>query len=318
MPQRRYRIYGLTLASDLPFVAPLEPSGDPTDITFDLVEGPPQERSGSQRLYTSASERDDGEPAVVLDRGPEVHLLRFAGAATYAVREDRITCYLLDERYRLGVEVWLLGTVLSLWLELHGIRALHAAAIIVDGRAVGFMGTNGSGKSTLAADLVRVGQPLLTDDILPLKRIDGEWRAHAGFPQMRMWPEQAVRLLGGYEDLDRVLPWGDKRRVPVGESGFGTFWPQPAPLAALYVPIRVEESEIDVVVESVPSVEALATLFGQSFVAPLANAAVSQAERLEQLGYLVSRVPIRRITYRSGYDRLPAVRTALLEDIRGL
>ena len=145
-----------------------------------------------------------------------------------------------------------------------------------------------------------------------------EWRAHAGFPQMRMWPEQAVRLVGGYEDLDRVLPWGDKRRAPVGESGFGTFWSQSAPLAALYVPIRVEESEIDVVVEPVPSVEALATLFEQSFVAPLASAAVSQAERLERLGNLVSRVPIRRVTYRSGFERLPAIRAVILDDVRSL
>ena len=318
MPQRRHRVYGLTLASDFPFVAPLESSGGPADITFDLVEGPPPDRSGVQRLYTSTSEVDDGEPAVVLDRGPEAHGLHYAGAATYLIRNDRIVCHLLDERYRLGVEVWLLGTVLSLWLELHGVRALHAAAVIVDGRAVGFMGTNGSGKSTLAADLVRAGQPLLTDDILALERTGGEWRAHAGFPQMRMWPEQAVRLVGGYETRDRVLPWGDKLRVPIGNGVFGTFWPQPAPLAALYVPMRVEESEIDVVVEPVPSVEALATLFGQSFVAPLAGAAVSQAERLEQLGNLVSHVPIRRITYRSGFERLPAVRTAILDDVRRL
>lgn len=318
MPHKRYRIYGLTLASDLSFVAPLESSGDPPDIVFDLVEGPAEEADRLQRLFTSTSATGAGEPAVVLDRGPEAHVLRFAGAATYVVRDDRITCHLLDERYRLGVEVWLLGTVLSLWLELHGVRALHAAAVIVEGRAVGFMGTNGSGKSTLAADLVRAGYSLLTDDIFALERADDAWWGRAGFPQMRMWPEQADRFVGRHEGLARVLPWGDKRRIPVGEGGFGAFRSQSAPLAALYVPLREDEATSDIAIEPVPPVEALATLFGQSFVAPLANAAVSQAERLEQLGHLVSHVPIRRITYRSGYDRLPAVRAALLDDVHAL
>jgi hypothetical protein len=52
---------------------------------------------------------------------------------------------------------------------------LHASAVVLDGRAVGFFGVSGSGKSTIAR---LAPGPVLTDESLGLTRDAGGWTAH--------------------------------------------------------------------------------------------------------------------------------------------
>ena len=67
---------------------------------------------------------------------------------------------------------YLLGWVLSFALVKQGYEPLHATAVVVDGKAVAFLGTSGDGKSTLAAAFLHAGHTLLTDDLLLIREID--------------------------------------------------------------------------------------------------------------------------------------------------
>lgn len=317
MSSLTYEVFGFALATSFEPVALKPIAARRPDLTFEVVAAPLPDATG-RRVYTSPYVDEHGAPSVALDIGDAADVLIFGASAAFEIGRHRIVCYLADEAYHPAVEVWLLGTVLSLWMERAGLVALHAGSVVVEGHAVGFAGTNGSGKSTLVADLVKNGAPLLTDDILPLERRDEAWRGRPGYPQMRMWPAQADRLLGSSEGLAPVFPWGDKLRVPVGPSGFGLFHARPVPIGVLYVPVRDQDRETQIVIEPVPVHEALAILVEHSFLAPLMSVVPFRSERFARLAQAATQVPVRRLHYPSGYEHLPRVRDALLSDIDAL
>jgi hypothetical protein len=59
----------------------------------------------------------------------------------------------------------LIGVAFGLLLHQRGRIALHASAVLIDGKAILFCGRSGLGKSTLAAALCLRGYPLVADDI---------------------------------------------------------------------------------------------------------------------------------------------------------
>lgn len=246
------------------------------------------------------------------------------------------------------LETCLLGPVLAYRLERHGLPALHASAVVLpagqgagSGGAVGFLAGNHAGKSTLSVSLLAAmptaatraaGAALLTDDILALEQVGGVWHGRPGYPQVRLWPEAVEALLGlDPELLRRVHPACSKRRVEIDFSGasdagsslvtaktpaVGRFCAEARPLRALYLPRRLDAAGAAIHIELLSMQEALFELLRCSFLPPDLLAAVGlQAERLELLSRLVRDVPVKRLTYPSGYEGLPRVHEAVLADI---
>jgi hypothetical protein len=75
---------------------------------------------------------------------------------------------------------WVLGQVLPFTAGLRGRELLHAAAVLLAGRAVALVGPSGRGKSTLAAALVDAGGSFLADDVIALEARGGQILAHPG------------------------------------------------------------------------------------------------------------------------------------------
>lgn len=305
---KRYKVYGLTLASELPLQSRLAPARGGATLRFYCCDRPPLQKE-AKLLY-----RHEPFDRLALYRLPEAELMRFGEAADFYLNDREIGCYLRDPSYRYGVELWLLGVVLAYWLERFAAApVLHASAVVIDGKAVGFLASNRGGKSSLAAALMQLGQPLLSDDLLVLGRSHASFVARSGYPQMRMWPAQAAHFLGSSEDLPKVHPYLDKRRVTVGTGGFGHFCHSPMPLAALYLPQRGTSPEI--VIEPLPLGEALMTLVRHSFLAGLVEAAGLEQARFSFLGALAAQLPIKRLRYPEGLVRLPQVVRAICRDI---
>ncbi|MDQ3509400.1 MAG: hypothetical protein M3494_15555 [Actinomycetota bacterium] len=312
-----YGLFGVTLASGFPFKSNLpEASGEP-DVVFEVSGAAPVEDGGLELVYAAEPYFEDGRSLTYVYRGEGCHLLRFTEVADYYLWDDRIVCHLLEAKYEYIVEIYLLGHAFSLWLELRGMPALHAAAVVSGGGAAVFLATNEGGKSSLATSLMLAGCPLLTDDILPIEERDGEGIvARPGYPSMRMWPEQAGHFLGEWEDLEIVHPWYSKRRVPVGD-GFGEFHGRAAPVSRFYLPERRDPGKWGegVEISDVPPGEALMALLSESFIPQTAEALGFQRRRMEILASLVRGTPVRRVSYPEGYDRLPKVRDRILEDL---
>ncbi|MDF1523781.1 MAG: hypothetical protein P1P87_13315 [Trueperaceae bacterium] len=305
--------YGVTFRTTYPFRFHLGPGNGPVDLTFDVVDRGPL-APGWDAAPTTYAARDaatgiaTGEVRVV----DGWHVLRFMSAADFFVRDDRALAVLHDPAYAFAVDIWFLGTVLTYWLELRGVPVLHAASVEVPDGAIGFVADHGAGKSTLVASFVAAGHRLLGDDVLPLERRDGRTWARPGYPQMRMWPEQARRLLGSEEGLERVQPAVAKLFTRIGDGGFGAFCPEARPLRALYLPRRTDGGRV--AIEPVGLGEGVTQLVRHSFLTGLVEASGLTAARFGRLASVVRQVPVRRLTYPSGFDRLAEVRAALLAD----
>ena len=315
-----YRVYGITLATDFPFQTPLHPAEGTPDLSFSRVweapDAPPLD--GGEPLFESRYRTEDGRSQVRLYRGQDHYLFRQTGIADYYMWPDRIVCHQRDESASQVVELYFLSLLCGFWLESRGNVVLHASAVSVDDRCVVFLATNTGGKTSLATSLMRAGHPLLTDDFLAVSvPEDGEGTlGHPGFPQMRMWPDLADHFIGAHEHLPLVLPDVRKRRVPLETEPLGAFCPESRPMARLYLPAR-EESASRIRIKPVPPQEALIELVRESFLSTILEKAGLHAQRFHRLASLVRRVPMKRLSYPHGLERLPEVCEAIVADVAG-
>ena len=317
----RYRFFGLTLASSFSLLERVAVSGNSTpDLTFTCteVESFPNDWTGRSPTYISPYHTREGESILRVYHQPACVVLHFTDTAEFYVWPDRIVGYQLQRAYRYQVEMWLVGTVLALWLEQKGIPVMHASAVVVENHAVAFLASSTAGKSSLAAALMQCGYPLLTDNVLPITRCGGTCLGQPGYPQMRLWPDQAEHFLGYFENLELVHPEASKRTVPVGPEGLGGFCGVTQPLSCLYIPHR-RDSEADgtaIEISPVSPRDTMIELVRYSFLTRLLTAMGLQPQRLPSLAHIARQVPMRRVMYPSGLEHLPRVCEAILEDAR--
>jgi hypothetical protein len=112
----------------------------------------------------------------------------------------------------------------------------------------------------------------------------------------------------------------EKRRVPVGQNGWGTFCGTAKPLGALFIvdrrPAASEDDRIDIT--RLSQQRALMALISHSFGARLADALGRTPQRLDLLAQLVKNVPVCRLSYPSGFEKLARVRNAVEAYVAGL
>lgn len=208
---------------------------------------------------------------------------------------------------------------LPLWLEARGIPVFHGSAVVVGGRAAGFVGRSGVGKSVLCAELVELGCGFLSDDGLALRRDDGDgWRCAGGSPFLRLWPsglEDRLRIAA--EELPRVHRGLEKRRLAVEPGSGGRGLGDALPLGAVYVLDRRPGPGGPVEIAPCPGPDALARLVEHSSAAAAAAALGLSGRRFDLLADVVERIPVRFLRYPSSSDSAPRVRDAIAEDLGG-
>jgi hypothetical protein len=317
-----HRVFGLRLDSDYPFASRLAKGSGTPHLTFSCVDQPPLDldREQIEPSYASPPRTGEGEGNTLLYRLGACDILRFSGVADFFLWSDRIDCHILDPAYGFLVELRLLGPVLAYWLERQGIITLHTSAVQVKHRAVGFLSSNEGGKTALAAAIMQAGHALLTDDILAVAGRGDTYAGRPSYPQMRMWPDEVAHFLGRRDDLEVVHPRYSKVRVPVGADGFGVYARSPVPLASIYLPKRRLPGAVDRAIEitQVSRRDAVIELVRHSVVSHMVEAVGWQPRRLDFVAGMVARVPLRRLVYPSGFEHLPRVRDAILEDMAKL
>jgi hypothetical protein len=315
----RYSVYGFTLDTDFPFRTPLLPSDEPPDLVFTRISKPPAVGpwSDGEPVFESKFLSDDGGPVMLLYRQDNLHIFRHVGVADYYMWPDRIECHQHDEAATEVVELYFLSLLAGFWLESRGRIVLHASAVSVNGQGVVFLATNTGGKTSLSSSLMRVGHPLLTDDFLAVSLDNDSAVGHPGFPQMRMWPDLADHFLGGHVHLPFVLPDTEKRRVALEKEGMGVFCAADTPLRRLYLPVRLDDPGASIRVEPIPPQQALIELVRESFLSTILEKTGLHRERFARMVSLAERVPMSRLVYPSGLERLPDVCGAILGDLGG-
>jgi len=334
-----YSLFGLSLATDFPFANHLVPGRHPPDLVFHCTDAPLDDcRWQGPPVFISPYRNAAGQPVLLLHRAQDDCLVRFTGIADFVIAAQRIDCHAADPGRGYLVEICFLGTVMALFLESRGVLSLHGSVIRIElggeagatagqepagSGAVAFLAGSRGGKSCLAASFLRAGHALLSDDILAVSASAAGAIIAPAYPQMRLEPAEVEHFrgaaAGATTEFPLVHPDISKRRVPVGEpGGLGRFCLEPQPRRASYFLDREPSGgeAAPITVTPLRGAQAVAELMRQAFEPEITEAMGFQPRRLQALAALCRTVPVRRLAFPSGFDRLPEVREAVLADRR--
>ncbi len=282
----RYRLYGITLETSWELKTPLREASGKPDLRFSVSSAEPEAGVWVPEPGFTDPGNDGSGPAVGgIGRHIVIRFPRVGDA--WFVTDHEIVFHLTHLEHNFQVEVILLGILLAYWLEQRGYTALHASAVAREGWAIAIMGPNGAGKTSLSLDLVDRGFHLMTDDLLAVSGQSQAPTAHPGFPQVRLWPDEAAERFGSIAGLEKAHPLYEKLRIPLTARSFPT---EPAKLVGLYVRTPTPTSNIDITPVTGP--DALFDLMFNSFAVGFLDVPRTRKDWIKRLGTLLGQVPV--------------------------
>ena len=312
---RRYRLFGEVIGFEGELWAP-STSERPT-LTVAVDTEPPQVDWG--QLVESHVMRgvDQKEAAFRFFDSAERVVIRVVGSMDVHICDHEIVFHLIKPDHEFLVEILLAGMVLAVWFERRGRLTLHGAASDLDGNGVGFLAAGGMGKSSLVTFLMTEGAPLISEDLLVIGGTEVAPTVAPGLGQLRLWPEQAARVVENWQALHQPHPGYSKRRARVGLGGVGSLSDGPVPLRRLYVLRRLVSTDGKPEILPLPPAFAVEALLSNSYLPEVSASFGWHARRLGQLVGLLSSVDIAVLRYPTGVDHLPAVRELIQQDLGG-
>ncbi len=303
-----YQIYGLCLESNIPLPQLLSCPGGRVDVHFHLNGA----SHGADLIFPPVAGHNGNPPSFAAYRSSSGYVLRWSDYFDFCISSDgrRITCYPRPGVEAAMVRLALFGRVLSLAMHLQGVPNLHSSAVATPSGAVAFLAAQGKGKSTLATLCALQGHPLVTEEVLALRQVDGKFYVYPGYPQVRL-AHDALEFLASY--LPQPLKSesdDDKFRLYLGEIK-GLFCTEPQPLRAICL-LDPSSGPLEggVRMEEVPPQQALGEIFQNTLNVDLLDREVI-ARHFGCLADLVARVPVRRLRYPEGLWHLPNVYVAV-------
>lgn len=308
---RRYYLYGLKVDSPWPLPCPMQTNTGIAALEFFV---------GSSNLFAEALEQAGTEPESaqwdyygVLRDGAEY--VRWNKLFEFVISADgrKIAGRPFAAASWEAFHTYLLGHVLSYGLLKLGFEPLHATVVVVDGRAVGFLGQGGYGKSSLAAAFLQAGHRLLTDDLLVVEEEGDRMLAYPGIPRIKLFPEIASILLGKQAAGTPMNPYTQKLVIPLAPSQAAQ---DAKHLMALYVlnPPTAKPRNRRVTIRKLPRRRAFLSLVSSTF-----NTKVINSKRLAQqfamADNLSASIPIKSLSYPRELSRFREVVDTIRADL---
>lgn len=210
----RYTLQQRVIASDceLPLLAPANGAAD-AELVLRLdartAGAPPR----AEPWYRG--------PSMTIDAGDAgERILRFEDGTSFLVGADgrTITVLAAPAHYTHDdLAAYALGPVLGVALHLQGAVLLHAAAVVMRGKAIVIAGEARSGKSTTAAILHRLGYEVLADDLTEIADAR-PFAAIPSLPAIRLWPDMLDALYGSAAAFPDRAPSWEKKIVRVAPA----------------------------------------------------------------------------------------------------
>jgi hypothetical protein len=201
---------------------------------------------------------------------------------------------------------WLFGMVIAYILQYHGYLVLHGSAVLIDNRAVIFSGQSGAGKSTLASALVNKGYPLITDDLVVIKRNEQSgYEILPGPAQLKLWKDAIQYFDYDIQNATPVIMKKSKYVLPVSMHCQSNA----IPIAAFY---ELNISEHAHVCEKIQGVEALKILVRNVYryfmLEPLGQLSVF----FNECKLLAQEISVYKMSRTTHFKDLPGMIEALL------
>lgn len=289
---RRYSVFGLSIASqvELPEL-PAAPGDGPWDVRISIGEIAPRrgERPGLTIFPDGALLIIPEAGRFWMQQGAELIVEPGAGASQRNVR------------------LYLLGSAFAAILHQRSLLPLHANAVVIGGKAIGFMGHPGAGKSTLAAWFHDNGYDVLSDDVSVATTERGVKPFVApGIPRLRLWRE-ALEISGRDADnYERSFDDMEKYTVPTETSASS----QQVELSHLYVLERAMEAE-GAAVSRLGGVDAVHALVANTYRGAYIPLMGKTKEHLLACVQLAGQVPVFKTGRKWGFEHLDAEAEAL-------
>lgn len=292
-----YSAYGLTLASALPLPELLVGKGR-ADVYIDL----------DRRECVAPHEHS---PILCASASPKrVHLMWGAVGDLLIEEGRRITVVPDPSAAEDALRLFVLGAGLGVLLHQRGLLILHASAVVVHDRLVGFIGAKGWGKSTTVAFLHQRGHALISDELLAVC-FDAHENALVipGSPQMRLWSDTLVSIGGDPDSAVRVRSGIDKYTVNAT-----SFAPQALPFHRLYLLDTGDELAIQSMLPKEALFGIIPHLYASRFGTPFLQS--TNADRsFHQVNLLLKKTSVKRLLRQWNLKQLPHVAQRIEQDI---
>lgn len=212
----RYRLCGLSIESEIPL----------PEIASAALDGP------ADLIVRIGSAEAPADAPPGLSVAGESALLVIESVGRFRMDAGRLMTVEPDPHgSERNVRLYLLGSAFAAILHQRRLLPIHANSIVINGRAVAFMGHPGAGKSTMAAWFHDRGFPILADDVCVVTfGSDGAPLAWPGIPRLRLWREALERSGRSAGDYEMSFDDMDKYNVPTSAAEGG-----PVPLDHLYL-----------------------------------------------------------------------------------
>jgi len=212
----------------------------------------------------------------------------------------------------------LLDQVIPLVINLRGGEALHVSAVLTSHGVAAFAGPTGSGKSTLAGVLFNIGYPIVSDDCLVLMEKNKGIYAIPAYPGLRLWGDALSCLFGDNGPHKSVAHYTEKRRVDI-KNKKSIYSAEPQPFRRLYAIADQPESKEknDIAIERLPSRESFIALVQCAFRLDITDHSMLK-QQFHFLEKVVCKVSVRRLIFPKDLNVLPAVREAIVTDLKDL
>jgi hypothetical protein len=298
-----YSVFGFSVRSNrpIPGLNPANATPLRADVQIHLAAAPFGSAESSPKsqvlLFVSSILDKIGEPAFKIWKiaeGDFLHLKYCDGVQFWIKREGGQVWAQWPETSSLeDAATYLLGPVLGLVLRLRGIPCIHASAVVIENRAIAFVGEEGAGKSTTAAAFARRGHAVLSDDIVALVEQDGAIHVRPAYPYLSLWPDSVRMLYGVEKSLPSFSDNWDKRVLSTADQSI-RFANQSFPLGAIFILGERSRNPSAPLLDSITPQDSLLSLVANSYATRLLSSEM-RAHEFKFLGRVILSVPVFRV-----------------------
>lgn len=293
------KVFGLGIRSVLPLPMSVPAFADPDlEVIYGEV---PEQLSGATAWGLSYQAR------------PGRLLLNVDGVARYLVCDgNRIVIDRAAGVQDDDVRLFLLGSALGALLHQRHAIVLHGSAVIIDGKAVAFIGPSGIGKSTLAVAFSRRGTPVLTDDLCVAwpERANGQILVEPGVQESKLWMDSLQHLDIDTTGLQRVRHSLEKRALPLGAAFAG----HAAPLKRIYVLRTCNDLRLGIV--DLQGAEKFAALKHQTYRVQFLDGLGAKPAHFRNAMLLAQQIPVAVIERPRGAFQLEDLMALVTADLQ--
>lgn len=316
-----YKAYGRTIQADiyLPTLPRRDPTLDPAVIIHSTAY-PALDTTRRQKWARSQDRAPSGHPWLTMQRFIDDggFYCQFGNHIEFAIdgTGKHIWSAALCEDSISTATPYLYGFVFGLAFYLQGATCLHASAVIVEDKAVLFVGDSGYGKSSLAAAFVLQGYPLLTDDLVVLKPRNHSFLIPPAVPAIRLQADTADLMFGSNHTLPQSDVDSDKYQYELDEKS-PLFARHATPLAAIYLLSKANLSHKSRAITQLSKRESLLNLSRFGYLPSLMDTKMRRTE-FETLASLVRTIPVFQLPAVSDPAQLPDLCHKIIKSMRNV